>query len=251
MGGQRALSQLETPFRDMMGSLEDALQARRAAPGFVAVPTTPVDTVDLPPWFIDRCRRAYLSIAFDGPERVVGVTSAKHGEGKTLIAIGIAMAVAADTQEPTLLLECELERPSFHQYFNLPRERGLTEWLDGTAQPRLARVPYLPQLVVIPAGAPRPDPARLLYQLNGSNVVFELKTHFRNIILDLPPLLDMSYSSLAAKLAENLLVVARSGVTQMEDLEKVMFLLGRERVAGVVLNGTEYRAPEWLRRLAQ
>ncbi len=244
------MSQMDSPLRDMIELLDGALRTRQVQPGFVAIPTA-VHNIALPPWFIDRCRRAYLSISFDAPDRVIGITSATHGESKTLIAIGIAIAIAADTQEPTLLLECELERPSFHKYFDLPRERGLTEWLDGTAQPRVARLPYLPQLVVIPAGAPSSDPARLLYQLNGSNAILDLKSRFRNIILDLPPLLDMAYSSLAAKLAESLLVVAESGVTHMEDLEKVLFLLGRDRVSGIVLNGTEYRAPEWLRRLAR
>lgn len=235
----------------MITSLEEALRPRPAAPGFVAVPMASATGLDLPPSFIDRCRRAYLSIPFERPDRVIGITSATHGEGKTLISIGIAMALAADTQEPTLLLECELERPSFHQYFDLPRERGLTEWLDGSAVPRVARLPYLPQLVVIHAGAPSPDPARLLYQINGSNVIVDLKAYFRNIVLDLPPLLDIAYSSLAAKLAEHLLLVARSGITQMDDLEKVMFLLGHERVSGIVLNATEYRTPEWLRRFAK
>lgn len=243
------MGQLIASINDMVESLEDALRPRQVAPGFIAVPRSVAPPLSLPPWFIDRCRRAYLSIAFDGPSRVIGVTSATHGEGKSMIAIGIGMAIAADTQEPTLLLECELERPSFHEHFDLPRERGLTEWLDGSAPLRLARLPYLPQLVVIPAGAPRPDPARLLYQLNGSSVMSELKMRFPNIILDLPPMLDMAYSSLATKLAESILVVARSGATRMEDLEKVMFLLGRERVAGIVLNATEYRTPEWLRRL--
>lgn len=245
------MNRIEAPFADMIASLEDALEKRPLTPGFVAAPSAPAKGVELPAWFIDRCRRAYLSVQFQQPERVIGITSPTHGEGKTLISIGIAMALAADTQEPTLLLECELERPSFHLFFDLPRERGLTEWLDGTATPRVAHLPYLPQLVVIHSGAPRPDPARLLYQLNGSNVIVDLKNRFRNIVLDLPPILDMAYSSLAAKLAENILLVARSGVTRMDDLEKVMFLLGTERVSGIVLNATDYRAPEWLRRLAE
>ena len=102
------MSQIQAPFPNMIASLEDALRTRPMAPGFVAVPAAPASGVDLPPWFIDRCRRAYLSIPFDRPERVVGITSATHGEGKTLVSIGIAMALAADTQEPTLIQECEL-----------------------------------------------------------------------------------------------------------------------------------------------
>jgi Mrp family chromosome partitioning ATPase len=110
-------------------------------------------------------------------------------------------------------------------------------------------VPYLQNQVVIPSGAPQPDPARLLYQLSESNVISLLKPSFRNVVLDLPPMLDIAYSSLASKLADRLIVVARYGVTPIEDLEKVLFLLGRDRVKGIVLNATQYRTPEWLRRL--
>jgi Mrp family chromosome partitioning ATPase len=105
------------------------------------------------------------------------------------------------------------------------------------------------ELVVIPAGAPHPDPARLLYQITETNVIAELKSRFRNIVLDLPPMLDIAYSSLASRLAERILVVARYGETPTEDLERLIFLLGRERISGLVLNGTDFRTPGWLRRL--
>ena len=94
-----------------------------------------------------------------------------------------------------------------------------------------------------------PDPARLLYQITETNVIAELKSRFRNIVLDLPPMLDIAYSSLASRLAERILVVARYGETPTEDLERLIFLLGRERISGLVLNGTDFRTPGWLRRL--
>ena len=240
---------LHSGAKELLESIDDALEVRRIGPGFVARPPEVAKPVGLPPWFIDRCRRAYLSAQLDADHRLIGVTSASHGEGKTSVAIGIATAIAADTREPTLLLECELERPSFCRFFGVPAERGLTEWLDNTAALRVIRVPYMPQLVVIPAGAPHPDPARLLYQITETNVIAELKSRFRNIVLDLPPMLDIAYSSLASRLAERILVVARYGETPTEDLERLIFLLGRERISGLVLNGTDFRTPGWLRRL--
>ncbi len=242
-------AKVATIGRDLAMSIDEAMRPQRMVAGYVARPANLAKPVELPPWFIDRCRRAYLSIPFDEPCRVVGVTSALHGEGKTSVAMGIAMAIAGDTQESTLLMECDLERPSFHRYFNVPADGGLSEWLDGAPSLRVVRVPYLPNQIVIPSGAPHPDPARLLYQLTETGVISELKPLFRNVVLDLPPMLDIAYSSLASKLADRLLIVARYGVTLVEDLEKVMFLLGRERVKGIVLNATEYRTPAWLRRL--
>jgi len=240
---------MSSAVRDLAMSIDDAMRPQRMLGGFVARSANIARPLELPAWFIDRCRRAYLSVPFDDQCRVVGITSALHGEGKTLVAMGIATAIASDTQESTLLMECDLQRPSFHRYFNVPPEGGLSEWLDGAAAIRVVRVPYLPNQVVIPSGAPHPDPARLLYQLTETGAISELKPHFRNIVLDLPPMLDIAYSSLASKLADRLLIVARYGATLVEDLEKVLFLLGRERVKGIILNATEYRTPAWLRRL--
>lgn len=244
-----AEASLQSAAKDLLGTIDAAMDVRRIGPGFIIRPPDFAKPVGLPPWFIDRCRRAYLSARQDTDHRVIGVTSASHGEGKSSVAIGIATAIAADTREPTLLLECELERPSFCDFFGVPAERGLTEWLDNTAALRIIRVPYLPQLVVIPAGAPHPDPARLLYQITETNVIADLTQRFRNIVLDLPPMLDIAYSSLASRLAERILVVARYGETPMEDLERLIFLLGRERISGLILNGTDFRTPGWLRRL--
>jgi Mrp family chromosome partitioning ATPase len=241
---------LEAPLRDLADSVDEALRPQTFGHGFVdRGGAEQAHPITLPAWFIDRCRRAYLSIPFSTTSRVIGITSALHGDGKTSVAIGIATAIAADTQEPTLLVECDLERPSFYSYFGLRAQRGLSDWLDGVAPLRVARSPSVPNLVVIPSGAPHSDPARLLYQLSESNMFAELKPRFRNLVFDLPPTLDIAYSSLASKLADHLLVVARYGVTRVEDLEKVIFLLGPERVSGIVLNATKYRTPWWLRRL--
>lgn len=243
--------QLETQPKDLADSIDAALRPQSFGHGFVTrtVGADQARPIQLPAWFIDRCRRAYLSIEYDSPSRVIGITSALHGDGKTSVAIGIATAMAADTQEPTLLVECDLERPSFYHHFGLTSKHGLSEWLDGDAPLRVARSAYLPNLVVLPSGAPHNDPARLLYQLSESNMFAELKPRFRNIVFDLPPSLDIAYSSLASKLADHLLVVVRHGVTLVEDLEKVIFLLGHKRISGIILNATEYSTPQWIRRL--
>src|SRR5262245_44645288 len=195
------------PGRDLVQSLDEALQPQRRTPGFASRSTEVAKPVVLPPWFIDRCRRAYLSVPFENESRVVGITSAFRGEGRSSVAIGIATAIAADTREQTLLLECDLERPSFCDFFSPINGRGLSEWLDGAAPLCMVRMPYLPHMLMLPAGSPHPDPARLLYQISENNFIGELKERFRNIVIDLPSMLDVAYSSLAARLAERLLVV--------------------------------------------
>jgi Mrp family chromosome partitioning ATPase len=210
-------------------------------PGYVARNEDVLLGLALPPRFIDRCRQAYLRIAHDSSDgpRQIGVTSALYGEGKTSVALGLATAIAADTLEPTLLLECDLERASLDRRLGFKRSPGL----------RILRAAPLPNLFVIPAGSPPVDPARVFYQLSESRLMAELQPRFANIVIDLPPVLDIAYGSLASKLAERIVLVARYGVTLVDDLEKVSFLLGRERLSGIMLNGTDYKTPGWLRRL--
>jgi Mrp family chromosome partitioning ATPase len=228
--------------------VDAALRPHPPAPGFAAAPREQARPISLPAWFIDRCRQAYLSVSFPGPNRVLGITSALHGEGKTTVALGIATAIAADTGEPTLLLECDLETSS-DEFFGLTSGPGLSDWLEGEPNLRIMRMPPLANTCLIPAGGSRPDAARVFYRLSQSTVVEDLQHEFPNIIVDLPPLLSIAYSSLAAKVTERILLVARYGTTPMAALEKAVFLLGHERISGIVLNGYASRTPGWLRRL--
>jgi len=204
--------------------------------------------LSLPPWFIDRCRQAYLGISFPTERRVLGITSALHGEGKTTVALGIATAVAADTGEPTVLLECDLETSS-DEFFGLTSGPGLGDWLEGEQALRILRMPLLSNAFLIPAGGTRPDAARVFYRLSQSTLVEDLQKEFPNIIIDLPPMLSIAYSSLAAKVTERILLVTRYGSTPIADVEKAVFLLGHDRISGIILNGYASKTPGWLRRL--
>jgi Mrp family chromosome partitioning ATPase len=239
-----------TSHGDLAETILRAVSPRQVTPGFALRGADTVSPIAMPPWFIDRCRRAYLSGTAHQREgaRLIGVTSALRGEGKTSLAIGIATAIAADTQRPTVLLECDLERPSFDRYFGFQTKSGLVDYLEGTANLRILKGGPLTNLFVVPSGAPQADPSRLFYQLSEGGLVEQLRQHFAAVVIDLPPMLSIAYSSLASQLSDSILLVARYGVTSIDDLEKAVFLLGRDRVRGIVLNGTEYRTPEVLRK---
>jgi Mrp family chromosome partitioning ATPase len=228
--------------------MEATLHPRAPAPGFAAQPGERARPISLPAWFIDRCREAFLDMSFPGPRRVLGVTSAVAGEGKTTIALGMAMAVAADTDEWTLLLECDLETGS-DEVFGVTGGAGLGEWLEGDERLRILRIPPTNNAFLIPAGGARPDAARVFYRLTHSNLIEDLQQEFPNVIIDLPPVLNIAYRSLAAKVAEQILLVVRYGSTRMEDVEQAVDLLGNERISGIILNGYAPKTPSWLRRL--
>ena len=232
--------------------INEALETRHSLPGFADPRLEQVNPIELPPWFVDRCRRAYLSVAFDSHKtaRVLGVTSTNYGEGKDSIAIGIATAMAVDSKRPTLLLELDLAEPSLHRFLGIDPGRGLSEWLDGDSRLRIVKgAALVPNLFIVPAGAAQQEPAKFFHELVDRDVMVGLKQVFANVVLDLPPTLTISYASLACALADRLLIVARSGSTPTDDLEASVRLIGKERLHGIVLNGIETRVPHWLRAL--
>jgi Mrp family chromosome partitioning ATPase len=220
-----------------------------AAPGLLLQRRERTRPFNLPPEFIDRCRRAFHSIEFGEGPRVVGITSALYGDGKTSIAVGMTTAVAVDTGEPTVLVEMDLQHPAFDRIFAINQSPGLADWVGGEEHLRSVRMAPLDNAFVVPAGDIGADPARVFYQLSQTDFVEQLKQDYQNIIIDLPPMLSIAYSTLASRIADRILVVARYGVTPIRDIEQVVHLMGHERLSGLVLNGYASRIPVWLRRL--
>ena len=227
---------LERLSADITESLGAALRPSQPIPGFAPRRVERVEMASLPGWFIDRCRRLYMSIPGGGDRsRTIGITSTLAGEGKTSVALGIATALATDTREPTLLLECDLERSSLARMCGCAPSPGLREWVESTSPLRIARS-SVDNLFIIPAGTSPSDPARLIWELAESKLVSLLAAEFRNTVIDLPALVSSSSGSLAARLADQLVLVVRSETTPVDEVERAVKLIGRERFAGMVLN---------------
>ncbi|MFI5284552.1 MAG: hypothetical protein ACHQ0J_15720 [Candidatus Dormibacterales bacterium] len=154
-GAQPSLAEERLPS-EFSQSINDALTRRQTLPGFADPRLERINSIELPPWFIDRCRSAYLSVRFDPATecRVIGVTSAAYGEGKTSVAIGIATAMALDTKKPTLLIECDFAAPSFHKFFGIGEAGGLSDWLGGGSVEDRARGRARAKPVCDPFGQP-------------------------------------------------------------------------------------------------
>lgn len=231
---------------DLTASLDAALRPPPPIPGFAPRRVERVEVAPLPGWFVDRCRRVYMSIPGGGDKsRTIGITSTLAGEGKTSVALGLATALAADTREPTLLLECDLERSSLAKVCGCAPSPGLREWVENLSPLRIVRS-SVDNLFIIPAGTPPSDPARLIWELVESGLVSSLAAQFRNTVIDLPALATSSSGSLAARLADQLVLVVRSATTPVDDVERAVELIGRERFAGAVLNAHSPRP--WGRR---
>jgi len=170
------------------------------------------------------------------PLKKVLITSTIPQEGKSLVSANLA-GVLARRKEKVLLLEGDLRRPVFAQQFGLGRLAGLGQCLRSGAQD-VSNVFYLRNLGfwLMPAGDPTDNPLELMQSGRLTQLTAELSTFFDWIIIDSPPLLPLADTTVWARLADGVLLVAREGVTAKGPLQRGLDLLKTSDVLGVVLN---------------
>lgn len=192
-------------------------------------------------------RRVYVSLNLpEAPHAtVIGITSSISGEGRTTIALGLAHTLAADLDAPVTLVEVDLERPGLALHFGIAPTPGLCEVLRGEYQLTEVMRPVSENLLVVPTGAVGPDSARLLRQLPAHDPFHASLAPAGIIILDLPPIVNHSYSSLAASVADAIVLVIRAGVTPIKVVREAIVRLEDQPPQGVVFNGPRSALPAW------
>jgi len=199
----------------------------------------------------ERCRQICLSIFLrsHSPIRSLGITSSISGEGKSFLTTVLANVLAKDSSDPVILLECNWEHPSCHEYFGIPSRPGLAEWLRGECSEIAIRYQLDHNLVVIPAGNGRQDAVRLLKHIQQKGLLKLLSHSNELLVVDLPPVVTSAYGALAASLVESLLIVVRAGVTTNPMVAETYEQLKDLPVYGLVLNQVASRIPHWIRQL--
>jgi Mrp family chromosome partitioning ATPase len=184
-----------------------------------------------------------------GDPWLIGVTSAVRGEGKTLLAYGLATTLAADLPESVALLELDFERPVMAAEMGLDPSPGLAEVVQMGA-PLLAagRPTHLPNLTVVPAGQVRGDQGPVAHAPVLRQVWPALVQFGSIIICDLPAVLVNPDTPLLARQMGTIVMAVRAGVTPAPLVDQALDQLDRSRVAGIVLNGEQHRLPRWIRR---
>ncbi len=174
--------------------------------------------------------------------KVVMVTSAEPGDGKTLVAVNLALVLSESYRRRVLLADADLRRPSIRDLSQVSELPGLSEALKAPADRKLSVLRITETLTLLPAGRPDPDPMSGLTSPRMARIVREAAARFDWVILDAPPMGPVPDAGLLAGLAEGTLLVVRAGQTPCGAVQKAIEGLGRERILGVVLNGVDERA---------
>jgi capsular exopolysaccharide synthesis family protein len=186
-----------------------------------------------------------FSFADEGNCRVIGISSALSGEGKTLSAVNLAYSIS-QLGKRVLLIDCDMRRPSLAEKLPIKKTPGLSDYLVGQIQ-----ADHLIQLCgiledeqafhAISSGRTPPNPMELLSSARMEKMMQLLRGNYDYIVLDLPPVGEVSDALVAAKLTDGMLLVVRHDYCDRISLNNAVrqFEFVDAKILGVVFNGTE------------
>jgi succinoglycan biosynthesis transport protein ExoP len=193
-------------------------------------------------------RTSLLLSNLGAPPKVIMVTSALPQEGKSTTSINCAV-VLAQKGVRVLLIDADLRRPSIHKTLGMGPRSGLSNVLTGstTLEQAITRPEILPNLHVLPAGTPPPNPAELLASTNMRDVLIELREKYDHIVLDTPPTLSVTDAVVLSPRADAIVLVIRSGHTTKQALRRSRDILMQvnAKVSGVLLNAVDLSSPDY------
>lgn len=172
--------------------------------------------------------------------RTLAITSAYHGEGKTLTAVNVAIALAQEVNQTVLLVDLDFKGPNVMDVLGATAEAGLVECLNGDVSLQDIMVnPGLERLVIVPSLPVAGHTSEILSSPRMRAMLEEMINRYpeRLIIFDLPPLLrDDDALVFTPYVDASLLVVESGGSTRFHDVERCLQLLQGTNVIGTVFN---------------
>lgn len=167
------------------------------------------------------------------------VTSALAGEGKSTLALGLALS-AARLHQRVLLIDADLRRPNLHTLVNLPNEQGLSTLLTTDANvPTHSSIQSSDSYIDIVTAGPVPgDPANLLSSQRMRELMAAFERTYDLILVDAPPVLGMVDAILTASFCSGVVLVSHMGKVTKTELTQATAMLSKLNVIGVVANGS-------------
>ena len=197
----------------------------------------------------DRTSEAFRSLRtsvrfleVDQPLRTIVITSPSAGEGKSTVAINLAVAVA-EAGERVILVDADLRRGRLADLFGVASEPGLTSVIIGKTPAAEALQPIGTRLALLPSGTYPPNPSELLGSTRAADAFDYLRAHADVVVIDAPPILPVSDAVVLSTQVDGVILVAKSGRTKHEaaaEAQRRLEVIGAN-VVGCVFNGVSAR----------
>jgi protein-tyrosine kinase len=174
--------------------------------------------------------------------KVVMVSSALPGEGKTFISSNLAYALARQQGRRILLIDADVRKPLLHEAIGTTGTPGLNDYLAGSADEKEILQRGTENLYFIAGGAVAKNPSELISNGKLKNLLSALAPCFDWILLDSPPVVPIADGALIARNADGVLLVVKTETTPVPMLERAKQEFKSAPLLGVVLNRGERTA---------
>jgi len=174
------------------------------------------------------------------------VTSAMLAEGKSTVVSFLALTAARQKKRKTLIVDCDLRRPTLHKMFAVPRDNGLSEALEENKKAvDIVKKTAEPNLDIVTAGRAIAHPSDLFTLGTIGSFLNEAGLFYDLVLVDTAPLLPVSDPMLLAPEVDGVILVIKAGSTQREVAKRASRLLqnGQTNLIGIVLNNISSTLP--------
>ncbi len=197
---------------------------------------------------IETYKSIRTSIMFSMPKtekgKVIVVTSATPGEGKTTTNINLAITFA-QMGAKVIIVDCDLRKARVHKYLGLERTEGVSNVLCGfTALEKAIKKNAREGLDCLTAGAIPPNPAELLETEQFGALLDALREKYDYIFIDTPPITVVTDAAVAMRHCTGVILVVREDVTQYDALDETVETIRKAdaKILGAIMVGSEDRA---------
>lgn len=171
---------------------------------------------------------------------LIMVSSALADEGKTFIAINLALSIAAEQDKTVLLVDADIYKPSVLRHCGIKPRKGLIEYLLGNID-EAGDIIYstnVDKLKILPTGTPHYLANELLASAKMTSLVEELASRYpdRIVIFDCPPILGLTETAALSQLMGQAIIAVEENKTSIQKVNRACAMLNEDLAKGLVLN---------------
>lgn len=177
--------------------------------------------------------------------KVITVSSANPGEGKSTTALNVASSFS-QLGSKILLIDADMRKPILHKKAHTQNTKGLSSVLVGFCEKEEAIQEINPYLHLLPSGPTPPNPGELLAGNAFDELVAALKEEYDYIIIDTPPINVVSDALVAAPRTDGIVLVARDRATYHEEFKSAVASIefANVKILGVIINALDIKSGE-------
>ena len=178
--------------------------------------------------------------SFDSEVKAIVVTSSEPGEGKSTTAGNLAISFA-QAEQRTIIVDCDLRKPSLHKKFKISNINGLSDVLIGKKTLDESIYRFNDKMDILTSGKIPPNPSEMLGSMAMGKLIEVLKEKYDIIILDTAPLQAVTDAQILSTRCDGTILVVKTGETKAKEVLNTIDLLNKVKgnILGIVLKYVE------------